>query len=484
MKKFTSIFIILFFSTTIYGQLLLVNESKMEVENSKYLAEENWAFNLKSSGCVFVNKIERGDSKKMSTWSFTLLDDNSNIVWTKKIDLDLNLKLSINANESGIYGLGYFNTSMNSNLTNEIYLLKVTLKGDIEQKTIQLKTKVEVGTTCFFEDMCYLDTYIRENCTILKFDFSTLSISENSIPLPENTSAFDCIAGKENVYYRVRSTSLHYSYDAIYTIHDGVVITKTKMERSDSNDIATVSVINTDSVHSFVLISKIDENINKKRRLNLQKSKLYLANMEDFNNNKLTMVATETSDTLLKNRENLKEDRFPGYNGLRKNESKFIISSSIRIQNKNILVFNKSQEAFLSNHHSKSAPDYLFTNIILWCVTDDGNIEWTKNIECEYVSPFLESKVVAVKHNDSSFVLVGYFNSNISTMILSSTGEILKEEEEAETPSLKGEKFDFVGYSIFSNTNNSFTIWGLAKDDRDERKELINYWFKTIDLKP
>jgi len=209
----------------------------------------------------------------------------------------------------------------------------------------------------------------------------------------------------------------------------------------------------------------------------------YIANLNNLNTKSFHAVNQATSDALTKNsalkiKNKTLANSFTGKYKLR--DSRYLISNCLRIKDKNILVFEKSQEIFYETYGAFADAGYLITNVIVWCINDEGILEWSKNFECENISPFMEPKISAVKYDENSFVLAGFFDEKPSVKILSSNGEIVENTSTKKIANSNLIQTDFTGYNFVNLYKDTFLMWGI--EGKNTNKSNLNIGFKIVEL--
>lgn len=473
-------------SSSLFSQLKVVNQGQTIVKNSN---EKISVISVEGKGFLVYQKQENEGKRGLTSWQFTLFNSNIEKIWDKVVELDEEMYSYLIGTYNGGVNLIAYNgfTSMEQSKADEFVMVNITFEGELTQKSFKLEDKVELFDGVFINDACYFDVFMDDNDYIMKFDFSTLSMSKNSFKTPDNTIIPERYSDGKYMYCRVRSLKKSLNYDALYTIEDGVVMDKVLMERTDDDDIEQIKVINSDSLHKFILMTKMNTRYGALIREENPERQCYIAKLDDFGKGIIHKVDKATSDILTKDRDikiknSLLANSFTGKYKLYRGE--YQLTNCIRIKNKNILVFEKYQEIYNENSEFKTTIGYLYTNFIMWCVNDEGVLEWSKNFECENVSPFIEPKISAVPYNENSFALFGFFNSDYSYKIISEDGTMVKDTQEEKTvTNAKTIQTEAVGYNTLNLQNGKFLVWGVNANNKSGKKKDLPLELMTIEFK-
>lgn len=485
MKKIGLLFVLLLTFSSMFAQLKVINQQQLKVTSSH---KECSIISLGENG--FVVYEEKKTSDDLIKILFTSFNSKLEKVWDKEVSFDEDMyTYLIGSDHDGIYLIAYNSVSMTilNDKADEFMMVNISNDGELSQKKIKFDKKIELYKGVFINNACYFDVFMEKKGYMLKFDFSSMSMSKNIFKIPENTVIPDRFSFGNTLYFRVRSLKKSINYDALYSIEDGVVVDKVLMERTDEDDIEKVNVIETDSLHQFVLITKMDSRFGSLMPDENPERQCYIANMDNFSKGVIHKVDKATSDVFTKDRgvkiqngplANTFTGKYKLYKG------KYLLSSSIRVQDKNIFVFEKYQEMYLENSNSYTTVGYLFTNVIVWCVNDEGVLEWSKNYECENISPFEKSKISAKPHIDNSFVLFGFFNSDYSYKIISEKGAVIKDTQEEKTvTNAKTLQTELVGYNTLKLNKGTFLIWSIIQNNKKEKKQDLDLELMSIEIK-
>jgi hypothetical protein len=485
MKKLLAMLVILMAFSGAFAQLQVVKQKQITVETRWKFLENKHVYNLGEKGFIFVNEFESKNKSSDYTWKFTLYNNEAETVWTKEIDLNENLTVRISPFEGGLCAITSNMKGSIGNKSDEFIMLKISMDGAIEKKLIQLDESVQIGEIIFINDACYVNATFKKDDAILKFDFSTFTMSKNLIKIPENTVIIDQNSDGKNIYYRVRSLKKNIDYDAIYTIEDGVVTDKVVLERTNYNDIQLIKIVKSDSLHKFALMCKMDARFGNGSYYSGDEVEMqyYISSINGLSAKSFHPVDKATSDLLTKNstlkiKNKALANSFTGKYKL--NNSHYLISNCIRIKDKNILVFEKNQQIYFETSGAYADAGYLITNVIVWCINDEGILEWSKNFECENVSPFMEPKISAVKYDDNSIALAGFFDEKLSIKIFSTSGELLENTTAKKNTTANVVQTDYTGYNFFNLHKDTFLMWGL--EGKSTNKNSLNIGFKIVEL--
>jgi hypothetical protein len=170
------------------------------------------------------------------------------------------------------------------------------------------------------------------------------------------------------------------------------------------------------------------------------------------------------------------------------------------------VVFDKYQKVYSkhSTYSYKTKTDqivyvfeaYYYTNTILWCFNDDGEIEWTKNFGYDIVSPYYHEKTCARPCKDNTIALIGHFDNELSYKTISLDGEVIEGTENQNVMN----KGKFVDVKQFNNSithlyDNTYLVWGNDDDNKSsaggkdsdkekkkKNKKTVNMMFKIVEF--
>ena len=234
-----------------------------------------------------------------------------------------------------------------------------------------------------------------------------------------------------------------------------------------------MKIIRPDSTHRFAIALSSEEVQGKSKNDDIINYRYFLTNLqkEDIKTN--TKIDKELSDQLYEKRDLvIKNNAFSSVlgNAYELTGNSFLISSSFRYKNKNIVVFDKYQRVIDKGGHEFSyAYGYFFTNTVVWCFNDNGEVEWSKNFDYEIYSPYLQPITSSCIYDDN-IAIVGHFNKELSFKTLSLSGELIEGTERQKVKNKDGKIVaDLVINSIINLNNNIYLDWGFESESNNKR---------------
>jgi hypothetical protein len=526
MKKFIAIFVILAMCSISFAQLQVVNQKQITINKG----DEISVMELGQKGFVVFTKSNNEDSKKLKDWTFTLYSPDIEAVWEKKLTLDKFQELLTMDSYNGDINIVYYDGIISQ--VEIITLVKISAEGEISKKEINLKNKIGIEGAHFINGNCYLISYFLKykqsalartclNCLIVpifmgitqptvisevqKADFSSLTLTSNKIQMPEYGAVTNHTSDGKNIYLRVKSSKKKFPYDAIYNIEDGVVMEKTPIKKVDNTEIEYMNVIIPDSAHKFVLGLSKKEVLGARKKDDKTFYQYYITNLEKDDIQTINKVDKDISNELFKDRNVSIKNKFFGTNYLVRGSGD-IMSSCFRFNGKNFVVFDKYQKIYSehTNCNGKTCytyyvfESYYYTNTIVWCFNDEGDVEWSKNFEYDIVSPYYHAKTCARPYKDNTIALIGHFDNELSYKTLSMDGDVVEGTEKQKVSN----KSKFSDLTQFNNSithlyENTYLVWGNDDDNKsgddnekskarkkeDKKKKTLNLIFKIIEFK-
>jgi hypothetical protein len=506
MKKLLAILVIMMAFSFANAQLSVKNRTQITLSND----DEISLMELGKKGFVVIKNTKSEESRKLRTWTYTLYSPDLEVVWTKSMDFEKNLYiLAMNTFEGDINLVYYIDNDgveglIDGQKIGDLTVMKITSDGEVNKKDIEFKDKIRLYRGNFVNGAYYFDATVKKEDAIMKIDFSTLALSSNKLNLPEKTDIFDRTNDGKYMYFRVSSTKKKVVYDSFFTVDDGVVIEKTPLKRGADEEYVFMKVLKPDSTHRFMLRLTNKEILGERKRDDKIVYSYYLTNMEKEDLQTANKIDQKVSDELFKDRKiELKNKFFGTYYVIR--GSGDITSSCFRYNGKNFVVFDKYQKVY--SEHSSYDPNtkstyiyyifeaYYYTNTILWCFNDDGEIEWTKNFEYDIVSPYYHEKTCARPYKDNTIALIGHFDNELSYKTISMEGEVIEGTENQKV--LNKNKFSDVkqfNNSITHLYGNTYLVWGNDDDNKSDaggkdkekkkskNKKAVNMMFKIVEF--
>ncbi len=488
MKKlFTTLLFIAIFTVT-FAQLQVLNQKQISLKKN----DEISVVEVGKKGFVVIQTTKSEESRKLRTWSFTLYNPELQVDWKKNIDIEKYLEVLASNTYEGTINIILYEPNQMGQKADFFVLLKVTEDGTITKKEIELEAKIVVYPGMFVSDCYYFDAIIKKDDVIAKFDFSSMKLTTTPIELPDKTEIFDRTTDGVSIYLRVKSIKKKLPYDAIYTIEDGVVVNKTNIKCADKTNIDFFNVILPDTSRKFVLGMTSYEYEGERKRDDRTILQMYLTNIEKEDIQTINNVDKKISDEFTNKRDISIKNKFFGQS-YRVDGNRFITSSCFRFNDKNFMVFDKYQIIQVLRSCGKNCTywafeAYYYTNTIIWCFNDDGEVEWSRNFEYDIISPYFHAKTCARPYKDNTIALIGHFNNELSYKTISMDGDVIEGTEKQKVSN----RSKFSELTKFNNSithlyDNTYLIWGNDDDskfgeEKSKSKKELNMIFKIVEF--
>jgi len=492
MKKLLLTIAFLTLSSIAFPQIQTLGESQVKIDVEDQVTIRPY----ENKGFILVQKAFDEKAKKKITWRFTLYNYDLSEEWVKNVVLE----------EGYYYGkMDYYNGNImilfwysdnEGGYSNSTTFTIATINSDgaVSQKEFVLKKTPYTTGLHLIDGTYYFNittrkslTKISENlCTI---DLATMSLSQKPMEVPEKCHVTRSFLAGNSVYYRVSTidNTLGVSvkkpeYDYLYCVTDNEIVGKLPLKLGTETLFDNLSMVSTDSTHNYFLgISKKwlkgDRYNNENYDYNLFLNKVTPTELEPFRSldKKYLYELASKTEIAVKN---------GGFGSEKKlTDNNYVISSSFRYNNKNFVVFDKYQTKLEIISQHKYIMNYLFTNSLIWCFDDEGEIEWTKNIDYSIISDNLEPKTKAFPYKDNTIAFIGEFDKEVSLITLSMDGDVLDGSEKYPTLKVLDMDEDLVyKNSITPLFGNKYLVWRKENVTSEEAKMKKKKKIYTIGL--
>lgn len=491
MKKL--LFVLLFFSipTVTFSQVHPLSEKQILIDVEDHVTIKPF----ENKGFILVQKAFNEKSKKENIWRFSLYDLELSVAWAKETILDKYYNYSkMDFYAGSAYILFTYDNGNGYNSTTKFTIVTINPEGALSSKEFELK-KTPLRTSLILIDDAY---YFNATTTkgfkgfenLCKIDLSTMTFSQKPIDVPEKCSVTRSFSVGNSIYYRVSKMALVIGgddrkkpeYDFLYRVVDNEIVDKIPIKIGSETLFDNLNLVSTDSAHSYFLgISKKwlkgdrfnDENYD----YNLFLNKLSGNELEPFRNldKKYLYELASKTEIAVKN---------GGFGSEKKlSDNNYIISSNFRYKNKNFVVFDKYQSKVELLNRNRYRITYLFTNSLIWCFDDEGEIEWTKNIEYNIISDNLEPKTKAFAYKNNTIGFIGQFDDEVKLVTLSMDGDVIEGTDKYNTLKVLDMDEDLVyKNSITPLFGNKYLVWSKVNETFDEEKLKKKKKIYTIGL--
>jgi hypothetical protein len=459
--------------TIVFITLSFVSFSQVEVLSEKQLTidiEDNVTIKpYKNNGFILVQKAFNEESAKINIWRFTLYNYDLSPVWVKEVRLDRGyLYNRMDFYEGNIYLVFNFNSSGQS-YTSEFAISAINADGGVNTKEFELKKTPYRSGFVFIDGAYFFNTTATKSFksyeNLCKIDVSTMTLTQKAMDVPEKTTVIRSFSSGNTIYYRV--TSSNYSmglsskkpeYDYLYTVIDNEIVEKMPIKLGEETFFDNLSMISSDSAHQYFLgITKKWIKGNRGDDENYDYN-LFINNVSPNELGPFKSLEKKYLYELASKREiKLKNGGFGSEKKL--SDNNYIISNVLRYKNKNLVVFDKYQSKLEVQSQNKYTITYLFTNSLIWCFDDEGEIEWTKNIEYNIISDNLEPKTKLFPYKNA-LGFIGEFDKEVTLITLSPDGDVVDGSEKYKTLDVLDLDEDLIlKNSITALDNNKYLVW-------------------------
>ncbi len=528
MKKYTLVGVLLMLSfLSSFAQLQIVDQKLLTLSKK----DETSIVPLGKNGFMLIQKTKSEESKNLRKWTFTIYSTDLAVLWTKSIDYEDDLDiLEFNTSKDGVNIIFYINNGLEAEKfrdgrkVGDLTVMKININGEITKKDIELKDKIKLFKGNFVGDAYYFDAILKKEDVIMKIDFANMSLTSNKFTVPEYTDIVARTTDGKNIYFKVKSYKKKIPYDALYTFEDCALVDKTNLKTFQDEDIVSMNIIRPDADHKFMLGLSRKEILGETQRDDIIKDNYYITNLNNNDLNTINKIDVESSD-MLNDKRNLKDKKSLLNIFIRTSQYEAVgnfnmISSCFRINGKNIVVFDKYQiinevrQVARSNNYNNSGINpktggwatpryntgsrgqstyrtvkefigYYFTNSVVWCFNDAGEVEWSKNFEYDIFSPELKPKTCATPYKENSIALLGNFNKGLSYKTISLSGEVeedLESQNASNTTKIKNVYSIKNSNSISHLYGNKFLVWGRESDFNMEKENTSFFAKKDYDV--
>jgi len=506
MKKLILFFVLTLVFVGANAQLSVINQTQIALNKD----DEISLMELGKKGFVVIKNTKSEESRKLRTWTFTLYSPQLEVVWTKSMDFERELTILASNTFQDDLNIVYFLDNSGSGQiydgqkVGDLTVMKITADGEVTKKDIEFKDKIRLYRGNFVQGAYYFDASIKKEDVIMKIDFSTLILSSNKFNLPEKTDVFDRTNDGKNMYFRVSSTKKKIIFDQLYTIEDGVVMEKTPLKRGVDEEFVFMKILKPDSAHRFMFRLTNREIQAERKRDDKIVYSYSLTNLEKEDIQTVNRIDQKVSDELFIDRKIILKNKFFSTQYVIRGSGD-ITSSCFRVKDNNFVVFDKYQKVYsvhtYYDSNSKSTRTeyvfeaYYYTNTIVWCFNDDGEIEWTKNFEYDIVSPYFHEKTCARPYKNNTIALIGHFDNELSYKTISMDGEVIEGTENQKV--LNKNKFNEIkefNNSITHLYDNTYLVWGNDNDNKSgmgenekeikkqKKQKFVNLQFKIVEF--
>jgi hypothetical protein len=492
MKKLLLTIAFLFLCSIAFPQIQILGESQVKIDIEDQVTIRPY----ENKGFILVQKAFDEKAKKEITWRFTLYNYDLSEEWAKSVVLK----------EGYYYGkMDYYNGNImilfwysdnggGYSSSTTFTIANINSDGAVSKKEFELKKTPYTTSLHLVDGSYYFNTTTRKSLTKISenmcaIDLETMNLSQKPMEVPENCHVIRSFFAGNTNFYRVSTIdkSIYGSnkkpeYDCLYSVTGNEIVGKLPLKLGTETNFDNLSMVSTDSTHNYFLgISKKwikgDRDNNENYDYNLFLNKVTPTELEPFRNldKKYLYELASKTEIAVKN---------GGFGSEKKlTDNNYVISSAFRYNNKNFVVFDKYQTKMELITNSKYIMNYLFTNSLIWCFDDEGEIEWTKNIDYSIISDNLEPKTKAFPYKNNTIAFIGEFEKGVSLITLSLDGDVLDGSEKYPTLKVLDMDEDLVyKNSITPLFGNKYLVWSKENVTSEEAKMKKKKKIYTIGL--
>jgi hypothetical protein len=485
MKKIVVFSILLCFQYFSFSQIQIVSEKQITIDEEagvKVIPTNNRGF-------ILVQNFQNEESSSLTTWRFTYYNISLADEWTKNIILEKKCDLvAYNTDNWGI-SLVYIVKNNASINVQDLTIVHINDDGVVNKKDVELEKTSSLHDFVFLNDLCFFSaTTVQSNVfenndleTIYAINFTELSISKKQIVVPDIAEIKELLSFDNSLCFRVHYNQNNIIKDSIYYVEQNRLENKIPINLPKETSVESINLIKTDSVHYFLLgitkrwisgVKNIDENY---------EYLFFISKLEKNENLTIKNVEKKFINEFENSREiHLLHDRMGHLNDWLLG-NKYIINNSFRLNNKNYIIFDKYQTNRAGFKQNKTPEAYFYTNSIIWCFNDDGEVEWSKNIDYEIITPFLNGVTYGQPNSNNSIALIGQFEDECAVLNFSTDNPNASGNDKFKTSN----EIDMDDYQVKSNIthlfNCNYVVWGIEDESYEQtQKRLKN---KIYDIK-
>lgn len=477
MKRLKAFFVLFALCSFSYGQVIIQKEEQLLVDEEA----EVMLYSLGNQGFFVKQEFESEKSSRDITWRFTKYDLDLSQQWVKDITLEKSCRLSAVNNDHGTIDL-VFNVKNSSHFnTQELTIATISPEGVVNMKDFVLKNASTILGYAFVDGNCYFSAskstsgIVSDNAQDLAYliDFDKMSITKKEYNFPSSAEINNLFSDGETVYFYASCNQDQVQRDTIFSIVHGELAHKIPVKLGEETAIDNMRLIKIDSNHSF-LMGETKKWISGSRKFSDSYDYQYF--IAKIDKNSISPIKTiekkYASEFDLKREVHIRHGRGGNLNNKLMSDN-YIIGNSFRIGDKNLVVFDKYQSSKASVKKDREPENYFYKNSIVWCLNDQAEIVWSRNLEYEIISPYRNPVTGSRANANNSITLFGQFEDEFSTITLAHDGLIVGSPE----PFKVNSEIDMDDYSIKNSitplTGNKFVIWGLENETYEQAQKRL-----------
>lgn len=477
MKKIKAFIVLFTFCSLSFGQINILKEEQLLVDEDAELM----LYSMGNKGFLVKQEFESEKSTRDITWRFVKYDQDLSQQWMKDITLEKSCRLSaVNIDNGNIELVFSIKSSTHLN-TQELTIATISSEGVVKTKDFVLKNASGILGYAFVDGLGYFSA-TKATSGILSgneqdiayiIDFENLSITKKDFGFPTSSEINNLFSDGKALYFYANCNQNNVQRDTIFCIVNGELAYKIPVRLANENAIDNIHLIKVDSTHSFFM-GEIKQWVSGSRSFSESYDYQYFITKIDTN----SISPINTIDKKYANEFDKKREVhiLHGRGGNLNNKlmyNKYKIGNSFRVGEKNYVVFNNYQSSRSSMKKDREPETFFYKNSIVWCFNDNGEIEWSRNIEYDIITPFSNPVTSARLNANHTISIFGQFEDEVSAITLAMDGSIIGDPDPFKIKS----EIDMDDY-LFKNSitplyENKYVVWGLENESYEQTQKRL-----------
>lgn len=473
MKRLKAFFVLFALCSFSYGQVNIQKETQLAVDEDADISIHS----MGDKGFLMVQEFESEESSRDKTWRFTQFTMDLSQQWTKDITLEKSCRLTAMNIDQGTVDLIYMVKNNASLGTQDMTIATISPEGEAKTKDFVLKNASEIGGFTFIDGLGYFSA-TKDKSGILSsegqevayiVDFKNLNIAKKEFVFPSSSEIKNVFSDGKIIYFYFNWNQNELERDTIISMENGELAYRIPVKLAKETTIDNLDLVRTDSNHGF-FIGETKKWISGSRNIS-----------ENFDYHFFIAKISKDSVAPIKSVEKKYTEEFERAReidvihlaGVKLTDDQYKISSSFRINDKNFVVFDKYQTQKSSAKKDERPDAYFYTNSIVWCFDDDGNIEWSHNFEYEIITPFGNPVTSARPNSDNTLSIIGQFEEEVSAITLTLDGSVVGNFD----PFKISKEIDMDEYVVKSNitrlNDQKYVVWGYENETYEQAQKRL-----------
>jgi hypothetical protein len=477
MKKIKAFIVLFTFCSLSFGQINILKEEQLLVDEDADIM----LYSMESKGFLLKQEFESEKSSRDRTWRFTLYNLDLSQQWTKDITLEKSCRLTAVNIDKATVDLIYIiknNASVNSQ---DLTIATISPEGEAKTKDFVLKNASGIGGYTFIDGLGYFSA-TKGNSGILSgneqdiayiIDFENLSITKKDFGFPISAEISNLFSDGKIIYFYANWSQNNTQRDSIISVENGELAYKFPVKLAKETAIDNIHLIKADSTHRFFM-GETKKWVSGSRSFSESYDyQFFIAKIEKDSISPIQNVEKKYTSEF-ENKRDVRILHGGGGNFNNKlSENKCKISSCFRVNDKNYVVFDKYQTKRTSMKKDREPEVLFFTNTIVWCFNDNGEIEWSRNIEYDIITPFSNPVTSARLNANNTISIFGQFEDEVAVITLAMDGSMIGDPDPFKVKSEIDMDDYLVKNSITPLSENKYVVWGLENESYEQAQKRL-----------